>query len=149
MSQGSPLSPVLFNVYTYKIAQLQEAGPDRILTYADDLLLYRHGRNRRDMIDGVQSNLEHLSLWCTNYKAVINPTKANIVWFSLNNNIVTDTLPAATCMGINIDREQTMKYLGITFDRSLSFAKHVENVIHKAGKGVSAVKVMASAEMTQ
>ena len=129
--------------------QLQEAGPGRILTYADDLLLYKHGRNRRDMINGIQSNLEHVSLWCTNYKAVINPTKANIVWFSLNNNIVADTVPAATYMCINIDREQTMKYLGITFDRSLSFAKHVDDVLQKTWKGVSAVEIMASAEMPQ
>ena len=48
-----------------------------------------------------------------------------------------------------IERGTELKYLGITFDRTLSFGTHVDNTITKARKGPSAVKVMASAMMPQ
>ena len=38
--QGSPLSPILFTLYTAKIANIQERGI-RVLQYADDIVIYR------------------------------------------------------------------------------------------------------------
>ena len=95
LPQGSPLSPVLFNVYTLRIAQLQTSSNCRVLTYADDiLLLYNRGRNRTDIADSVQSGLYQLSIWCRTYNAVINPSKAKVVWYSLNNNLVIAGAPS-------------------------------------------------------
>ena len=44
-----------------------------------------------------------------------------------------------------------LKYIGVTFDRSLSFNIHITNlnVINKARKGLTAVKTMAVAQMPQ
>ena len=38
LPQGSPLSPVLFYVYTKGLADLNQNGPSKILTLADDRL---------------------------------------------------------------------------------------------------------------
>jgi hypothetical protein len=46
-------------------------------------------------------------------------------------------------------RSQTMKYLGIYFDRSLSIIEHIDRVIERARKGLSAIKVMAAADCEQ
>ena len=39
LPQGSPLSPVLFYVYTKGLANLNQNGPSKILTLADDGLI--------------------------------------------------------------------------------------------------------------
>mgnify|MGYP000079475738 CR=1 FL=1 len=38
--QGSPLSPILYNIYTADITQIQEIDV-KILQYADDVVMYR------------------------------------------------------------------------------------------------------------
>lgn len=40
-AQGSPLSPVLHNIYTTTVTQITSRGPERILTIADDIFIYR------------------------------------------------------------------------------------------------------------
>ena len=43
----------------------------------------------------------------------------------------------------SLQREHSLKYLGITFDRPLSFNVHFSNTVDKAVKGITAVKTMA------
>ncbi|XP_012941756.1 uncharacterized protein LOC106012672 [Aplysia californica] len=47
LPQGSALSPVLCNVYTIGITSNQLEGPGRVLNFADDVLVYRQGKNRQ------------------------------------------------------------------------------------------------------
>ena len=44
LPQGSALSPVLFNIYTVGITSNQLEAPGRTLSFADDILVYRHGK---------------------------------------------------------------------------------------------------------
>ena len=53
LPQGSALSPVLFNVYTAGITSNQLEGPGRTLSFADDGLAYRTGRDRQEIADSV------------------------------------------------------------------------------------------------
>src|SRR5579871_4548165 len=46
LPQGSPLSPVLFNVYTLSITGDCKIQGGRTLSYADDILVYSQGRDR-------------------------------------------------------------------------------------------------------
>jgi hypothetical protein len=48
-----------------------------------------------------------------------------------------------------VQRSNTMKYLGVQFDRSLAFNKHVDHVIMKARRGIAAMRVMAAANCEQ
>ena len=53
LPQGSPLSPVLFNVYTKSLADLNQNGPSKILTLADDGLIYKTRRDSRKAAEAV------------------------------------------------------------------------------------------------
>ena len=149
LPQGSPISSVMFNVYTAQIARIQGQGPGRTLTFADDILTYQHGSDRETMARNLQGCLEEMTAWCDENNAVINPAKAKVLWCGMDNNIVNDEVPALECSGEVVERDHELRYLGVVFDRSLSFNRHVDSIAQKAKKGVAAIKVMANADTQQ
>ena len=149
LPQGSALSPVLFNVFTIGITSNQLEGPGRTLSFADDVLVYRSGRSREAIVASAQLEIDRIGDWCTSHNGKIHPDKACVLWCSLNNHAVKANMPQISIQGQNLQREHSLKYLGITFDRSLSFNVHVSNTVNRARKGLTAVKTMAAAQMPQ
>ena len=119
------------------------------MSYADDILVYRQGRDRETIARNLQRELDRIGEWCSNSGAFVNPSKASITWFSLNNHIINTSTPSVTFRGDVLERTSTMKYLGVMLDRSLSFKDHVDHIIEKAYKGLAAMKVMAAAQCEQ
>jgi hypothetical protein len=72
----------------------------------------------------------------------VNQAKAEMTWFSWNNHIVKTLIPNVKMFSDVLKRSQPMTYLGIHFDQNLSFIEHIDRVIEKARKGLSAMKVM-------
>ena len=72
--QGSSLSPVLFNVYTKGLVDLNQNGPSKILTLADDGLIYKTSKDSKEATKAVQ--LGRVSKWCRDTESLINPVKA-------------------------------------------------------------------------
>jgi ribonuclease HI len=149
LPQGSPLSPVLFNVYTAAVTQQQLDGRGRTLSFVDDILVYRQGRDRLQVAKAVQEELDRLSAWCEDSGARVNHEKATATWFSLNTHICKTPTPIITLDGNDIERTSTMRYLGIEFDRSLCFREHIDHVIARARRGLAAMRVMAAANIPQ
>ena len=149
LPQGSALSPVLFNVYTVGITSNQLEGPGRTLSFADDVLVYRSGRVREDIAKSAQEEIDRIGEWCQTHNGKLHPDKACVLWCSLNNHAVKATMPTVSIQGKVLTREHSLKYLGITFDRSLSFNLHISHVVNRARKGLTAVKTMAMAQMPQ
>ena len=52
-------------------------------------------------------------------------------------------MPAVTFNGPVVERTSHLKYLGIHFDRMLTYRKHVETTPMKHMKGLSVLKSMA------
>ena len=149
LPQGSALSPVLFNVYTVGITSNQLEGPGRTLSFADDFLAYRHGRERRAIADSTQQELDRLGEWCEENKGKIHPDKACVLWCSLNNHAVKAQMPPVFIDGKELQRVSNLPYLGVLFDRSLCGSDHISQTIIKARKGLIALKTMATARMSQ
>ena len=149
LPQGSALSPVLFNIYTVGITSNQLEGPGRTLSFADDVLAYRHGRNRQAIAESTQAELNRLDGWCQENNGRLHPDKAGALWCSLDNHAVKAEMPTVTIEGKEIQRVHNLKYLGLVFDRSLCGNQHISQTIVKARKGLIALKTMAAARMTQ
>ena len=64
LPQGSPLSPVLYNVYTNGLADLNSNGLSQVLTLADDGLIYKTASDISTAVTAVQEQLEKVSHWC-------------------------------------------------------------------------------------
>ena len=144
LPQGSALSPVLFNVYMHGIASNQLEVPRRTVSFADDMLVYRHRKNRQEIADLVQQEHNRIEEWCTEMSGKIHPDKATTQWCSLNNHAVNANMPEVSIDGKAIRREQTVGYLGIIFDRFLSEKDHITRTKERTRKGLTAVKTIAS-----
>ena len=112
-------------------------------------MVYRQGKNRQVTAERVQGELDRLELWCEANNGKLHPDKACALWCTLNNHAVHDVMPRISIGGKELRREHTLKYLGITFDRSLSGKDHITRTISRARKGLTALKVMARAKMSQ
>ena len=59
LPQGSPISPVLFNVYNKALADLNQNGPSKILTLADDGFIYKTSKDSQEAAEAVQQQLDN------------------------------------------------------------------------------------------
>ena len=64
LPQGSPLSPVLFSVYTKGLADLNQNGLCKNFTLANDGLTYKTSRDSKEAAEAVQQQLDSVSQWC-------------------------------------------------------------------------------------
>ena len=72
LPQGSALSPVLFYVYTVGITSNQLEAPGKTLNFADDVLVYRHGKDIEEISRSAQEELDRLGeWWCGDFKGRI------------------------------------------------------------------------------
>ena len=103
------------------------------------------GGNREEIARSVQAELDKLDGWCDRYKGRIHPDKASDLWCCLNNHAVRVDMPAVYIEGKELKRKH-LRYLDITFDRSLCGSEHITRVI---GKAKVAMETMAGARMSQ
>ena len=149
LPQGSPLSPVLFNVYTKGLADLNTNSHAKVLTLADDGLIYKTARDITEATTGVQSQLQEASQWCGRTGSFINPEKAQMLLCTLDNKAAGRPVTPVNFGGTDIERTDQLRYLGIHFDRMLTFNKHVEATVLKCKKGLGALKAMAAKGIEQ
>ena len=127
LPQGSPLSPVLYNVYTKGLADLNSNGLSRVLTLVDDGLIYKAASDISTAVTAVQEQLEKVSHWCQETESEISPSKAQALWCTISNKVVGQAMPAVSFNGEAIERTNSLRYLGIHFDKMLTYKTQVES----------------------
>ena len=76
-------------------------------------------------------------------------SKAQALWCTLNNKAVGQAMPAVSFNGQAIERMNSLRYLGIHFDKMLTYKTQVESTKLRCKKGLSALKAMASKGIEQ
>lgn len=135
--QGSPLSPVLYLLYL-----LELLNKDRNLRfgYADDLGFYRVGKTLDVTSEALAADMRLVMEWSTENKVFFAPEKCEAMHFArkeghynpdiLVNDELTITPISAdlgTTPGANRKKLQpAIRWLGMWFDRKLTFRRHVQ-----------------------
>ena len=132
LPQGSPLSPVLYNVYTKGLADLNSNGLSWVLTKTPSDI--------STAVTAVQEQLEKVSHWCQETESEINPSKAQALWCTLDNKAAGQAMPAVSFNGEAIERTNSLRYLGIHFDRMLTYKTQIESTKLRCKKGLSTSK---------
>jgi hypothetical protein len=98
--------------------------------FADDAKLLKQISEWSDCVT-LQANLDEIMNWCTRNKLSLNINKCQVMSFSLKKeNIRFDYT-----LSLNLlNRPETVKDLGVIFDRKLSFTSHIDHVVSDSMK---------------
>ena len=115
--QGSVLGPLLFNIFINDIVTNLDV---QSLLYADDLKIFYVIETEEDC-SKIQNNLNKINDWCVLNQLPLNVAKCSAFTFCRARNCVTYNY---YLNDQELKRPDTIKDLGVTFDRSLSFNEY-------------------------
>jgi hypothetical protein len=124
--QGSVLAPVLYSLY---INDAPAAPGIRLALFADDTCVYATEKHEGRVLSKLQRGLTAVGSWCQRWNMKINEGKTQAIYFSKRGRMHGDDLQLN---GQNIPFVNCVKYLGVIFDRRMTWRLHIEKSAAKA-----------------
>lgn len=150
--QGSVLGPLLFVAYTSPIAFITTKFGVLHNQYADDTQLYvaLSKKDPNDTAKNLRNCLSAVHTWFSQNGLVINPEKSEAMLLSTAQLARAASLPLTdvNVAGCVVPFTDTVKILGVTIDRHLTFDTHVQNVCKSAYYHIRAMKHIRSSLTT-
>ncbi|CZR35886.1 uncharacterized protein FPRO_17006 [Fusarium proliferatum ET1] len=127
LPQGSPVSPILFLLYTEPIHRL--GNPQGRFGYADDTAILSIGDTIDETTATASSSIGEMVRWGAANGVSFDPKKTEVMHFSRSK---LRTTPAIRHGDVEKHPEPAIRWLGIWLDSRLSFRVHVEKWAAKA-----------------
>ena len=150
--QGGVLSPTLFSVYVNNIP-LAKSDKETCLLFADDLvyqLRYKYkikGRvsniTQKEAERMAQTYLNELEAWMNCWRLTLAPKKCGQLTLSRARCRESDEILDLKLYGIQIPAEANPKFLGVYFDRKLTFDFHFGMVQKKLNDRLNILKSLS------
>ncbi|GFX40433.1 probable RNA-directed DNA polymerase from transposon BS [Trichonephila clavipes] len=118
VTQGSLLGPVLFNIYVNDIPSHPRT---MINLYADDTAISATYKNTKSVTIALNKHLALLEKYFNDWKIKINVDKTVAVLFTKTRKPIAPP----TLYSTKLRWSQTTKYLGIIFDKTLTWKPHI------------------------
>lgn len=112
------MGPILYLLYT---ADLPTTKDVTIGTFADDTAVLAAHNNPTKASELLQASLKKIKDWMHTWHIKANETKFIHVTFTTRRG----TCPPVTLNGLLIAQQDEVRYLGLHFDRRLTWKKHV------------------------
>ena len=124
--QGSPLSPLLFNIYTAEA--LAESGPDS-QSYADDLSTWSTALTLPEAETKLEKALEPVIVWASTHRMAFSHDKCKVLTLSKQRFLAEPRV----AFGPNNYLKPVLKakYLGLIVDKQLTFNAHVTDLVER------------------
>ncbi|KAI1001769.1 hypothetical protein K3495_g6432 [Podosphaera aphanis] len=136
LPQGSPTSPTLFTLYMSPLFCL--GNPSNRFGYADDVALLRTSSSLQTNARLLSQDLQDALCWGNGEGISFDLSKTELIYFSRKRDDQDPTrTPAINCdtltVSENIDRPYS-RWLGVLFDKKLTFKWHVRTLAARAQK---------------
>jgi ribonuclease P/MRP protein subunit RPP40 len=132
--QGSVLGPLLFIIYINDLAFACDSG-SHIYLYADDAKIFNHAA-KDDKRCALQKDLDKLNEWIKKWLLKLNINKCKIVSYGRSINLDAKYKIDNT----ELERVESFKDLGVTFDQKLTFSIHIDEKVNKAYSMLGVIK---------
>jgi hypothetical protein len=133
--QGSILGPLLFLIYINDLPTAVGCGNNTFM-YADDTAFVFGNNDKRALSHCITQSMGLALDWFTANRLKLNLKKTELLNFGKKNNV--EVIVNGECLKTS----STVKYLGVTLDRKLSWQSHLETVLNKAGANLFAIKTV-------
>lgn len=138
LPQGSVLSPLLYNVYTYDLEKNLNSVAN-ILQYADDLLFYVADKSINIASNCLTTSLSHLHDWLDNNGLNLSVSKSTVVWFA-RGRITAN--PIVSYEGNPIPVKSEAKFLGVILDSKLTGVSHCDYIVAKCERNLNMIRCL-------
>lgn len=147
LPQGSSLSPLLYSIYT---AFLARDLPDevKVLYYADDIVVFVNSGSLRIIFDRLQEAFVHFHFVLKELQLELSCSKSKICIFGDRGRIRDRSCIERNGLGVSFLGErvpvvESVCFLGVVFDRRLSWIEHAKSVGLRCGRRVNVMKSVA------
>ena len=134
--QGSVLSPTLFIIFVDDLAkELEPMDLIRIAFFADDIAIWTEppppgsdpDTHHQEALAQLQRALDTVAEWAESWRLKFNPDKCKYVQFT---RCTQRRVPCANLKlgSVNLRHYPKARYLGVIFDRKLSFRDHIRHL---------------------
>ena len=138
--QGSILSVTLFSIKINNIVKALNPGVDCSL-YVDDFLICYRSKHIHTIERQLQQCLNKIQKWALENGFKFSKTKTQCMHFCQLRGLHND--PVLKLDGVEIPVVDQYKFLGIIFDRKLSFIPHINHLKAKCQKALQLLRVVA------
>lgn len=139
LPQGSVLSPLLYNIYTYDLESSLYSHIN-VLQYADDLLFYSVNKSIDIACNFMSNSLNSLNVWLVKNDLNLSVSKSSIVVFSKKR---TTPIINVTFNGQSLPFKTKIKFLGVILDSKLSGLAHYEHIDMKCAQLLNIMKCLS------
>ena len=126
LPQGSVLSCLLFNLY---ISDLPKSKSRKFM-FADDIAFAYQSRSFEKISSKLTEDLVPFADYCKKWRLIPSTSKTVVSCFHLIHVEASRQL-VVSLNGNTLKHESSVKYLGVTLDRTLTYKKHLSNVSAK------------------
>src|SRR3989442_166154 len=126
--QGSSLSPLLFNIY---LRNLPESINSDSFIFADDVTLSEHHKSIELVKQHLSASFYDLKQFCESRELVINSSKTQFIIIKTPSKKLSPEESTLILDGISFSPLLSVKWLGFTIDRHLTFSEHINTTISK------------------
>ena len=126
VSQGSVLGPVVFSFFINDLPAFLPSSASCSF-YADNLAIWSSSPSVPTAVEATQGALFRLERWSEYWCLPLNPNECEASFFSVDPhqaNLQSNLL----LLGSRLRFNPALNFLGVTFDRTRSFSKHVSSL---------------------
>src|SRR5579859_1214810 len=147
--QGSPISPILYMFYNADLLEVQEGRSGELsLGFIDDIAYGVQGETVEANARSLEGMLRKAESWREKHGARFETSKYILIHFTRarkSPNSDTNTTAAYIRIGdTTIKPAETARYLGVLFDRKLTFQQHIQYAAKKGTKFALAISRIAN-----
>ena len=137
--QGAILSTTLFNVKLNGIAKELKEGVQCSL-YVDDFVIFFKSRSVNTIERRLQNNIKKIAEWTLNNGFTLSPNKTVAMHFC-NKKGCYD--PVLTLGDQEIEFVKEHKFLGLIWDKKLTFKPHIMDLKNRCFKALNIIRVLS------
>ena len=131
--QGSILGPILYAIFVSPVFDQEE-----LFAFADDTFILRMGTNISFAVEEMEVYLAAIIKWMKQSGLKINENKTEVCTF-FKHDLVQPIVRVGTDL---ITAKESINVLGVTFDTTLSWTKHVRTAVMKSNRALNAIKLI-------